>query len=173
MTREKKLRRVVLVCCHFVRNLAYYRAGWKDGVSRSRDDFWITVNGNFLDICVLEWCKLFGEQKDRHHWKSVMGDSSNFRKEMFSDLGINQTKLDREWGSIRSYRDKFVAHLDEEETMKIPQFDIALKTVIFYHAKVVAECNGSNTLHGLPADLNAYYQTSWDEAEKYYASVKQ
>ncbi len=101
-----------------------------------------------------------------------MADPSNFRDEMFSELGINQTKLDREWGSIRSYRDKFVAHLDDEETMQIPQLDIALKTVTFYHSRVVAECNGLNTFHGLPADLNRYYQASWAEAEKHYASAK-
>ncbi len=31
MTRQQRLRRVALLCCHFTRNLAYYRSGWSSG----------------------------------------------------------------------------------------------------------------------------------------------
>ena len=135
MDRDKKLRRSILLCSYFTRNLAYYRAGWKDGSLKRDDPFWRTLNGNFLDICVLEWCKLLGDHKDKYHWKNIMDDPSKFKQEMFQELNIKQTDLDGIWRSIKSLRDKFVAHLDDEETMNIPQFDLALSLVIFFHKK--------------------------------------
>lgn len=63
MTREQRLRRVVILWCHFTRNMAYYRAGWKDKKPVRSFEFWNTLNGNCLDIAVLEWCKLIGERK--------------------------------------------------------------------------------------------------------------
>src|SRR4029434_10474685 len=120
MKSRKKLRRAALLCCHFVRNLAYYRAGFHDGTFKGDNEFWATVNGDFLDICVLEWCKLFGDYSEKHHWKRVVQYAKQFTTGMFSALGISQDDLDQCWKSIRSYRNKFVAHLDNEDTMNIP-----------------------------------------------------
>ena len=72
MTKIQRLRRIGLLCRHFARNLAYYRAGWV-GSSLVRDsDFWRTVNRNFLDVAVLEWCKLLGDEKARHYWRKTV-----------------------------------------------------------------------------------------------------
>ena len=49
MTRKQRLRRVAILCCHCLRNLAFYKSGWKDGSLKIDGDFWINVNGNFLD----------------------------------------------------------------------------------------------------------------------------
>ena len=70
LTRGKRLRRVVIVCASFGRNLAYYRVGQEKGRAVHPEDqrhasFWRQVNGNFLDLCVLEWCQLFGERERR------------------------------------------------------------------------------------------------------------
>jgi hypothetical protein len=71
--------RVAIVCCHFLRNLAFYRAGWqydtylRERSHRTPDQFRVNANSNSLDICVLEWCKLFGEKRTRgkNHWLHV------------------------------------------------------------------------------------------------------
>jgi hypothetical protein len=81
LTRTDYLRRVVLLCSHFMRNLAYYRTGqrfpdgWKAKPLVPTAPFWRTVNGNFIDVCVLEWCKLFGDKittradrQNNHYW---------------------------------------------------------------------------------------------------------
>jgi hypothetical protein len=60
MSRKDRLRRVALLCAHFTRNLAYYRAA-QDRIARTSPEFWRTVYSNFLDIAVLEWCKLFDD----------------------------------------------------------------------------------------------------------------
>lgn len=50
MERVTKLRRVALLCCHFVRNYAYYKASEGGEIS---NEFWKTIHSNFLDIAVL------------------------------------------------------------------------------------------------------------------------
>ena len=68
MSRKDRLRRVVLLCCAFTRNLAYYRVGQEeehrdllDAEKNESANFWRVANSNCVDMCVLEWCKLFGD----------------------------------------------------------------------------------------------------------------
>jgi hypothetical protein len=81
LPHRDRVRRVVLLCCAFARNVAYYRAGWADRAQpllselHPHASFWRQVNGNFLDMAVLDWCKLFGDPKEtprkrlaKHHW---------------------------------------------------------------------------------------------------------
>jgi hypothetical protein len=65
MSRKDRVRGVVTLCRSFAWNLAYYRTGWSKKYKHLLDasDFWRAVNGNFLDMCVLEWCKLFADKK--------------------------------------------------------------------------------------------------------------
>ena len=72
MTRRERLRRVVILCASFARNVAYFRAEQTQigAAARARahafSAFWTQVSANFLDISVLEWCKLLGDEKDKH-----------------------------------------------------------------------------------------------------------
>ena len=71
---------------------------------KSKDDsFWRTLNSNFLEICVLEWCKLFGDHKDKYHWENIMDDPSKFKQEMFHELNIKQTDLEGFGGQLSLY----------------------------------------------------------------------
>ena len=55
MNKTKRLRRVGILCCHFTRNFAYYKAGSECEQPERREQFWLSVNSNFIDISVLEW----------------------------------------------------------------------------------------------------------------------
>jgi hypothetical protein len=168
MNRYKRLRRVTLLCCHFARNFAYYKAGLDSAKLTKQDEFWATVNSNFLDICVIEWCKLFGDHSDKHHWKNIAGDESLFMSSMFTELRITQVIFNNCWRSIRHYRDKYLDHLDSDEVMRIPELNIAWFTVNFYHSYVVKICDSTNVLQGIPADLESYYRKCYSDAEKTY-----
>lgn len=73
---------------------------------------------------------------------------------------------------IRVYRDKFVAHLDDEHVMRIPTLDTALKCVFFLYAHVrataPADILGTAHLAHLPADLAAYYDACREEGRAAY-----
>lgn len=117
MTRKTRLRRVLIICCHCLRNLSYYRVGW----SIFQDDFWVTVNGNFMDICVLEWCKVFADSRGGHYWQKVITDPVNFKNGLLQMLSISEQELHAYISEVRKYRDKFIAHLDGEEVMHPPR----------------------------------------------------
>jgi hypothetical protein len=58
---DERRRRIVRLCCSFMRNLAYHRAGLSAGVQSNllnpthpQGGFWLDVHGNFLDTCVLD-----------------------------------------------------------------------------------------------------------------------
>ena len=56
---------------------------------------WRVIYGNLTDMAVLEWCKLFGsddEQNQPVHWKHIAPDPEQFRKDLFSNLRIYESK---------------------------------------------------------------------------------
>lgn len=165
MDVTKRRRRVGILCCHFARNYACYKAGWNDGELKVKEQFWVSVNSNFIDIAVLEWYKLFGDYKDKHHWKKVMSHDQDFKANMFRELNIKQTDLDKVHGSIKSYRDKFVAHLDSEETMNIPRLEDAYRMVCFYYLEVKKICDSTVDW---PGTLEDFYKEHFSKAAIQY-----
>jgi hypothetical protein len=175
MSRRDRLRRVVILCRNFTVNLAYYRVGRRsehlplqDYPRHARASFWRAVSGNFIDSCVLEWCKLFADPKGKHHWSRIVSDPANFETQLMNHLGIDETAFEKEIGVMRQYRDKFLAHLDSDEVMNIPALDIAKQAVWFYHAYLVRHEAQPGDLVGLPIELDAGYAQCEDEARLIY-----
>ena len=169
MDRVTRLRRVGILCCSFVRNYAYYEAGWNDKKSKANNEFLKTVQSNFIDMSVLEWLKLFGDHNDKHHWKKIINEHDKFKKEMLEDAAITEEELLNCRERFKAYRDKFLAHLDSDEIMKIPEFDIALTVVKFYYNKIAIEL-GDSGLRNFPADIEIYYQKCFSESEEYFGN---
>jgi hypothetical protein len=176
VNRIERLRRVLTLCCYFIQNLAYYRAGWNERkvFPRYESQFWVTANGNFLDQCVLEWFKLFGDEKGKHYWGKIVSDPASFEENLLVALGINASGFDAHVDKIRRYRDKFVAHLDSDKVMNIPDLEVAKKAVLFYQRYILrVEAQPSDLLGPIPSaspcyDLDSLYQLRLDEARKEY-----
>lgn len=138
MTKRQRMRRVAILCCNFMRNLAYYRTGnkftigWKSGAVSTDASFWRTVNGNFIDQCILDWCKLFGDKKGKHYWGSIVADKVQFEASMLRRLRTSAKSFEKYRLEMREYRDKFVAHLDSEPVMHIPRRALAKRSIEFY-----------------------------------------
>src|SRR5438045_8454681 len=87
LSRRECLRRVILLCCHFARNVASYRAGKRNGqVLPETTEFWVTVNGNFVDQAVLEWCKLVGDKKGQQSWGMMGSDTAAYARELLETV---------------------------------------------------------------------------------------
>jgi hypothetical protein len=164
------------MCGYFMRNLAYYRAGFREGLSGKKElrgrgqHFWQHSSSNFLDAAVLEWCKLFGGERDsKYHWSKIVSDPTTFEPELLRHLGVDADTFAKCIEKMRHYRDKFVAHLDYEKIMYIPDFDLAKAAVEFYHAHVLKnELASSDDSAGLVTDLDGCYQDAADEAKRIY-----
>jgi hypothetical protein len=173
LNKRQRFRRVTLLCCHFVRNLAYHRAG-KNSMKELKEtgDFWTTVHSNFLNCCVLEWCKLFVDTKNRnpgeHRWDNVVADKDRFKAELYQH--IDKSQFQTLINAMRTARNKFIAHLGDQNIEYTPHMDIAKDAVQFYHSYIVRNEADSGDLTGLPTDLNDYYSACYREAENIYAS---
>jgi hypothetical protein len=176
LTRRDQLRRVTLVCCHFMRNLAYYRVAHPGEPRSPNRDFWVTVDGNFLDQCVLEWCKLLGDERAQHHWSKIVSDKATFEQELVAHLNMNAAAFQDYRNEMREYRDKFVAHLDDLRVMQVPRLDNARASVEFYHAYVAGNEAQAGDLAGVPAtaaQLRQYSEQCTAEATRVYRHIDQ
>lgn len=170
MTHHQYLRRVGILCCHFLRNLAFYCAWYEAGKPSVNKQFWITVNGNFLDVAVLEWCKLFGDVRGKHYFGKVVSDAPAFKAQLLASLDVTAIEFDEYINQMRTYRDKFVAHLDELNEMNIPSLDIGKGSAVFLYEYLLAHEAEGNTFHDAPASAEAFYEDFLAQGKAEYAA---
>ena len=182
-----RLRRVAILCCAFARNVAFYRAGWTDDAQLLLSErhphvaFWRQVNGNFFDMAVLDWCKLFGDlnttpldRLGKHHWRRVVSDPTTFESLLLKQLSFDSDKFASLVKKMRFYRDKFVGHLDNEQIMNFPELEAAHVAVTFYHRHIVENDAQSGDLAGLPSVdhfARGYTQCTQEAAAVYQANL--
>ncbi|MFK4448349.1 hypothetical protein ABH944_008407 [Caballeronia udeis] len=158
-------RRQALLSCAIMRNVAFYRVGYqtKDGRGRLKDDSQMgrTINSNFVD-----W-------EARHHWRRlVQGTEARtaFLTALFATLGLDRAGWDQYLTDMKTYRDRFVAHLDDDDTMHIPDLDTVLASTAVFYRHLVARAPVGTFVGHLPRDLPAYYETCRAEAATYHAT---
>jgi hypothetical protein len=126
------------------------------------------VNGNFIDMCVLDWCKLFADESGKHYWGKVVTDAAGFKATLLRHLGLDEGQFQKKIDSMRKYRDKFVAHLDADRRTDLPTLDVAKMAVWFYHAHIVNHEAKPADLAGLPVELDVGYKQCEREAKTVY-----
>jgi len=139
-----------------------------DGKLVRDNAFWKTVNFNFYDLSILEWCKLFADVKGKHYWGKIVPNKVDFESDLLSTLSINRKELDNYSEEMRKSRDKFIAHLDSEETDYRPYMDLALESVIYYYQYILKHENEENNYSEFPKDLRLFYDSCSKEANFEY-----
>jgi len=168
LNREERLRRAGSVCANFARNLAYYRATRENNQRRyPRKNIWVTIEGNFIDAAVLEWCKLFGDANGRHAWQRVVQTPDQFEADLLRTIGKTAEEFEAIRNQVRLYRDRFVAHLDNDRIMHIPNFEPPWEAVQHYfHQIVFVEMNAQERARGGLTNIRNYYSDCFDELRK-------
>jgi hypothetical protein len=164
MDANERALRSALLCCHFARNFAYYSVLRSSRLLRE-EGFWLTVYGNFLDVCVLEWCKLFGNRNGEYHWGKVVSDPSALKREFLRLYGVDDVSFRELWDKIKDYRDDFVAHLEEQETTVIPNVNVAYQLTAFYFTKLQTMFPSIQGESSLPTDFYKYYDLCLKQAK--------
>ena len=124
--RKDQLRIVVILGCSFARNLAYYRAWWGEehqrylSLANDHPIFWRAVNNNFLDMCVLDWCKLFADKGGKHSWRQIVPDAPRFEADMLRHLGLNAAIFKNEIEIMRRYETNSL-HIRTWNILQCPQ----------------------------------------------------
>ena len=143
LSRSDILRRAVLLCESFARNLAYYRVGQESDFSNLLAidhpcmSIFRQINSNFLDMAVIEWYKLIGHKNSKYHWEKLLNDNVSFKEKLYNIPELNSLSYDQYITKMKDYRDKFVAHLDYIRKMDIPYLEAAHASIQLYHREIV------------------------------------
>lgn len=176
MNKKTKVRKGCLLCLSFARNYAFYKAAFNEdwthfvgGMPSLSNQFWNVTTGNYIDVAVMEWCKLFGnERQEKFHWKSVVKNKALYKTQLLDMF----EEGDPEWLGYREdmliYRDKFVAHLDEENQYIIPRLEKALKLVVFHYEYLLQHENEDGFFLGKIPNIQTYFQQHFDMAREVY-----
>jgi hypothetical protein len=185
LSQRDRMRRVVLLCCSFARNATFYRAGRTQQAEPFLSErhpeatFWRQVNGNFIDMAVLDWCKLFGDHKDtphkrmgKHHWRRVVINPAAFEHGLHAHLRLDDDSFAALVSKMRQYRDEFIAHLDDGQVMHIPELDVAGAAIDYYHWHVSEHEAQPGDLDGLPTvhQFALGYPRCFEEGKRVYAT---
>lgn len=174
MDSEERMRRVALLCCHCLRNVAFYRAGWNHGQIRVARQFWICANSNFIDSAVLEWCKLFAERDGKHHWRRVVADPDVFITGLCAALGMTQKQFRNYSASVQRYRNKFVAHLDDGRVMHVPRMRIVRKSAAYLYNHLRSDPAAERYLADARQSASEFYSVMYRHAYlEYQREIKQ
>ena len=156
--------------------MAYYRAGRTIELRHlfeanpDSGNFWNTVNGNFLDMCVLDWCKLFGGRTEKYSWQRIVRDPDAFMIDLLRHLGLDEGAFDEEIRMFRKYRDRWVAHLDRDRTGLYPRLDNAKNAVWFYYEHIGNEQVDEEI--NLKAIETGYKECEEEASAVYYRAAK-
>jgi len=167
-----KIRRAINLCTLFTLNMAYYRASFRNSkYIGGNNNFSITISGNFIDISIVEWCKLFGSYDEDHHWMNLVGDNAEqFRNAMLVQVGMTESEFRQYHQSMKNYRDVFVTHWDDDGMGNIPPLDKAFECVVFLHEYIFTHFKSSDALYDKVKDLRSYYEEGFKEAQKCYGA---
>jgi hypothetical protein len=181
---EERRLNVVSLCCSFMRNLGFHSAGMQPEVQRNlltpahpQGAFWREAHANFFDLCVLDWCKLFADRRDgKHHWRRVVNEPDHFKEDLCKTLGVPPAKFDDLIAKVKGYRDRFVAHRDEDRMARLPRLELPKKAIAFLHERLAREAPSLQDwqCRGLPTtakQLDLEFTQAFQDAQSVYAEA--
>jgi hypothetical protein len=151
---------------HVLRNLAFQRAMADSRRSWSQNQFWVTAHNNYLDIAVLEWCKLFTDRSGKHHWCKSITDQDAFAIKLQNDIGRNLAEYEAYALSFKVYRDEFVAHLDDANLVQVPSMPIARLSTQTLYTWLRSKEDDCNAFHDAPLRPEDLYAICLADARK-------
>ncbi|MBL3705102.1 hypothetical protein GI582_20590 [Sulfitobacter sp. BDSS02] len=95
-----------------------------------------------------------------------------FYSDMLEEINLNSDQFQDYITGMRTYRDKFLAHLDEERTMHIPKMETAEKAIKFLHGYLVSVDALNSDLAGIPTDLAKYCRECCSDAVSFLDRYK-
>ena len=169
MNRRERMRGTGILCLHCLRNLAFFRVAHDTRSQWAGQQFWATAHNNFLDVAVLEWCKVFGDKRAKHDWRKTVTDHDLFFAKLLDHLRLTEEFFEGYITEMRTYRDKFIAHLDEENRMDIPNMSPAIKSAQFLYRWMVEKEDDCNAFWDAPDSPVVYFQKFMSQARSTYA----
>ena len=134
---------------------------------RIEHQFWLTTVSNFLDIAVLEWCKLFGGKSEKHHWRQIVsqGRQDQFKASLLDRMRMTEDQFVQNRYEMLTYRDKFVSHLDTLPGMRLPHTLPALRGVAHLYHELLDDPATTGFLPDAQPSAARYYRYMYRQAQ--------
>jgi hypothetical protein len=167
-----EMHEAIKILASFVRTVHLKRV-LHDVAPEPRLNFWRVIYGNFTDMAVIEWSKLFGyDRKQPTQWRSAVPEAEHaaFQRDLVRTLGLSRQEWHDYQDEIKTYRDKRAAHhassLDTNLPSNFPRFDLALKAARFYYDWILKRLQDRGKAHHYPLDLDEYCQRFSEQARE-------
>ncbi len=158
---EGRIRRTFQLTNYCIANIAAYRVNWQseNNVRHQRvdSDFWMRANSAFFDMAVIEWCKLFSDNNGKHHWSLTFPKKQEWKNLLLRHMQLDEDAYDFELHKIRSYRNSYVAHLDEPKSMTYPLTEFMLKSSEFLYDSIKTSEHTKRSIGAVYESANTYY----------------
>lgn len=126
------------------------------------------ANSNFVEMAILQWCKVFGDKKAKHYAWKVASKPEKLTKELLDHLKLKKFEFDDYVKIMRNLRDKFIAHLDDDTAAPLPKLDVAIDSAKFLIRYLFQNENKENYLEGVPRFPDPIYRTTYHAAKLEY-----
>ena len=101
-----------------------------------------------------------------------MSEPDRFYAALLAELGLDEAVWTVLVGHVRRYRDKFLAHLDSDLVMHVPQLDEAMRAASFYYSWILDEELDPIHCGDIPPSLLAFYHDRLGEGVATYERVR-
>lgn len=127
-------------------------------VSNPREDVWFYFMAAAYRDAVIEWCKVFGSRDDWSHWRRAAGVSAESLYPRFLlETGMTEPEWDEARTAVKSYRDKALAHHDEDLVEMVTEFPTLryAESAAFVMYRMLVQLAGGRSAQ-MPEDLEAW-----------------
>lgn len=177
LQQSVRVRRTMYLATQCISNIAGYRAGWMErdgnGSLRVTRDFWVRLNGNFLDMATLDWCKLFADKSSAYHWSKIFKSKPTWKTELSHHTGVPLNEMKGQVQRILTYRNKYVAHLDPpSETVYYPRTEFMLKSASFLYDQIRCSDETQESVRDVTSAAEDWYQLRFSKARDEYEFIE-
>jgi hypothetical protein len=111
---------------------------------------------------------LFTDGGGRHHWRKVVVDQVAFRAELYSAVRMTRRQFRNSAERVTTYRNKFVAHLDDERVMNIPRMRLVRQSTACLYDHLLHEDAGRGFLTDAVGPASGFYSDMYRGAREEY-----
>ena len=156
-TTEKETKDIILhLHANFVRNYAIRKAIQDNYSLLKHNNLWHILSNSCLDTAVINWCSLFGANKEATHWKNCsLRGVTDFENQILNVSSINWAEFKELHSAILDYRDRAAAHIDLKHwQVNVPFMHNALEVAY-------ASLDAFKDFNGYTLDVRAEYSAQY------------
>ena len=147
-----------------IRNLACHKTlyKYKDDFKKS---YWKLIFNNFLDIAIIEWCKMFDSKDDTTHWSNHIKNKKEVGDKLLKWANMSQQEWDKYREDIKCYGNS-VDKYHKQNIKSYPDFSCVVIACYVYYDALIKELRMLG-VNDYPDELKEFYQSCLGEATEF------